>query len=117
MNEIIAKKKELREEYKRIRNNILDKANKSKIITNKVIEDINYKNAKIIALFKSFGSEVDTTEIIKYSIENGKIVLLPKVVKDELKFYKIESLNDILINCSNNKKKYWYDVVKKFINE
>lgn len=97
MNEIIVKKQELRKEYKQIRNNIIDKANKSKIITNKVIEDIDYKNANIIALFKSFGSEIDTTELIKLSIENGKIVLLPKVVKDKLRFYKIKSLSEILI--------------------
>jgi len=97
MNEIIAQKQELREKYKLIRNNIIDKANKSKIITNKVIEDINFKNANVIALFKSFSSEVDTTELIELSIENRKIVLLPKVVKNELKFYKIASLNDTLI--------------------
>ena len=51
----------------------------------------------MIALFKSFGSEVDTTELIEYSIIKGKIVALPKVVNNELKFYKIEHLKDTLI--------------------
>ena len=97
MDEILIRKQELRNNYIQIRNNILDKKNKSKIIANKVIEKIEYKNAKTIALFKNFRSEVDTAELIEYSINIGKIVALPRVVGNELKFYKIESLNDNFI--------------------
>lgn len=100
INEIILKKKELRKKYKQIRSAIPDKTYKSKIITNKIINDIDYKNAKIIALFKSFGSEVDTDEIIIHSINNRKIVVLPRVVGDKLKFYKINSINENLLISS-----------------
>ena len=89
-------KQELREKYISIRKNIKNKKEKSAIITKKIIEDNDYKNAKIIALYKSLTSEVDTTELIKYSISSGKNVVLPRVVCNDLKFYKI-SLNEKLI--------------------
>lgn len=89
-------KEVLRKQYISIRNNIKNKKEKSNIITNKVIKEEAYKKAKIVALYKSLPSEVDTTELIKYSIALGKTVVLPKVVCDDLKFYKI-SLSDKLV--------------------
>lgn len=100
MDEISVKKQELRNKYIQIRNNIPDRKTKSKIIMNKIIECPEYKNAKIIALFKNIGSEVDTTSIIEYSISIGKIVAFPKVVTDGLKFYKIKSLNEKFIKSN-----------------
>ena len=100
MEEISIKKQKLRKEYLKIRNDIQDKENKSRIITNKVIEKAEYKNARVIALFKSFGSEVDTTELIEYSISIGKIVALPKVIGNELKFYKINLIKENLVKSN-----------------
>ena len=84
-------KKDLREKSILIRKNIKNKKEKSQIITDKIKNIEEYKNAKIIALYKSLNSEVDTEILIKYSINHGKIVVLPKVENDELKFYKIEN--------------------------
>lgn len=97
MDEILIKKQELRKEYIQIRNNILDREIKSKIITNKIIEGSEYKNAKTIALYKSFGTEVDTNRLIEYSIKLEKVIALPKVINNELKFYKIKSLQENFI--------------------
>jgi len=97
MSQIEFKKQELRKEYIKIRNNIDNKNEKSKIIISRVIKDVAYKNAKIIGIYKSFAFEVNTSELIEYSINIGKIVALPKVVNNELKFYKINSLADNLI--------------------
>lgn len=89
-------KKNLRKKYISIRNSINHKKGKSQSITKKVIENEIYKKAKVVALYKSLLSEVDTRELIEYSIASGKIVALPRVVDNELKFYKINSLEDTL---------------------
>lgn len=82
-------KKSIRLEYINIRNKIDNKDIKSNIIFNKIIKDKDYINSKYIALYKSLNSEVDTNKLIKYSLDLGKIVLLPRVVDDNLYFYKI----------------------------
>lgn len=94
MNEIFVQKQELRKKYLKIRNEVLDKEKKSEVIMNKIIATSDYKKANVIALYKSFSSEVDTSKIIEHSIKIGKTVVLPKVVGNILKFYKIKSLKD-----------------------
>ena len=94
MYEILAEKQKLRKKYKKIRDAIPNRLNKSVVITDKIIENTYYKQSKVIALFKNFGSEVNTDKIIEHAISVGKIVVLPRVENDELKFYKIKSLND-----------------------
>ena len=96
MCEIENEKKKLRKEYKIIRSKIEDKKEKSNEIFNKIIKTEIFKESKIIAIYKSIKSEVDTTELIKYSIDNGKIIILPKVEENELKFYKIKFLEEEL---------------------
>ena len=98
MSEIDNEKKKLREEYKVVRNKIENKKEKSKEIFYKIIETETFKKSKIIAIYKSIKSEVDTTELIKYSLNMGKIIALPKVEENELKFYKINSI------CENLEK-------------
>lgn len=82
-------KQKLREEYQTIRNNIKNKKEKSQCITEKLKQNILYKNAKIVALYKSLPFEVDTAKIIEHALICGKIVALPRVVGEELKFYRI----------------------------
>ncbi len=89
-------KKEIRGKYKIIRNNIKNKEEKTLVIKEKLINLEKYKKSKIIAIFKSFGSEINTTEIIDHSLNNGKVVILPKVVENNLKFYKISN-NEIFV--------------------
>ena len=95
MIEIDKKKSEIRKKYLILRKNIVNKELKSEIIFSNLIQTEEYKNAKIIALYKSLETEVNTTKLIDYSINNGKVVALPRVVNNELMFYKI-SINDKL---------------------
>lgn len=91
-------KQQLRKQYIEIRKSIFDKELKSKEITNKVISFESYNLAKVIAIYNSFEDEVDTQDLIKYSIEQNKIVVLPKVInKSQMKFYKISSLDRLEI--------------------
>lgn len=89
-------KQELRKQYLKLRKTVFNKKSKSKEITNKVISFEGYKLAKVIAIYNSLEDEVDTQDLIKYSIENNKIVVLPRVInKTEMKFYKISSLDKL----------------------
>ena len=94
------KKEELRKKYILIRNRVENKTQKSEIISEKIQEQIEYKNTKIIALYKNLKSEVSTEKLIEDSINLGKCVALPKVVNNELKFYKIKSLKEKFIKSN-----------------
>ena len=82
-------KDELRKQYLEIRKNIKDKELKSRIIMHKIISLKDYKKARIIALYNSLKNEVSTKELIEYSLNNNKIVVLPRVYKSTLRFYQI----------------------------
>lgn len=91
-------KENLRKKYKLIRNAIENKEEKSKKIAQKVKGLEEYKNAKIVAIYKSFSSEVDTTELIHMALEDNKIVCLPKIENNEMKFYKITEESKFIKN-------------------
>lgn len=82
-------KKEIRKEYLDKRNHILDREEKSSIIFQKIIQNEKYQSSSIIAIYKNFLSEVDTSKLIQYSYECGKIVCFPRVEGEELFFYKM----------------------------
>ena len=78
MSDIRNEKNKLRNEYILIRNKINNKNEKSKEIFNSIINTELFKEAKTIALYKSINSEVDTKELIKYSIDNEKLLFCRK---------------------------------------
>lgn len=86
-------KKELRKKYLTIRKNISDKSVKSKLIISQLIEEKEYQDAVVIALYKNLEYEVETSELIDDSIRRGKIVVLPRVKGENLQFYKINSVD------------------------
>lgn len=45
--------------------------------------------------FISYGSEIDTTGILQEAIKKGKKVFVPKVVGDDMLFYRMESLEEL----------------------
>lgn len=92
-------KDNLRKKYLILRKSILDKDNKSKIIANKLINTKEYINAKTIALYKNLDSEVNTNELIDYSLKLNKVVILPKVINNDLYFYKY-NIKDKLIKSN-----------------
>ena len=94
-------KQTLRKKYLKIRKDIANKNLKSKSIFNQIIKTKEYEKANIIAIYNSLNSEVNTNDLIDYSISKNKIVLLPRVVNDDLVFYKIDS-HTILIKSEFN---------------
>ena len=85
-------KEELRKKYIKIRKEIEDKDTKSDEIYKFVIETSDYKNAHVIALYKNLPSEVNTNKLIELSLSLGKVVVLPRVVGNDMLFYKTDSL-------------------------
>ena len=79
-------KKLLRTRMIEIRKKIKDKNKKSKRIVDKIIHLEVYKQAIVICLYKSLVNEVQIDSLIDYSLKCGKIVLLPKVVDNNLIF-------------------------------
>ena len=90
-------KYELRLKYKMIREKVKDKELKSIKIKNKIFELDEYKKSKVMAIYKSFSTEVSTDEIIKQALIDNKIVCIPKIKNGNLRFYKITSIEKDLI--------------------
>ena len=88
-------KEKLRKEYLDIRKNVIDKKIKDKSILNKIISLCEYEKKDLILTYVSLNDEVDTTELIKYSLKNGKQVAVPKCEGDIIKFYYIDSLKEL----------------------
>jgi 5-formyltetrahydrofolate cyclo-ligase len=81
-------KKELRNKMIILRKNILNKETKSERIVNKIMKLDVYQKASVIAIYKSMKNEVNMDLLIKHSLNNGKIVLLPRVVGNDIIFFK-----------------------------
>jgi 5-formyltetrahydrofolate cyclo-ligase len=54
-----------------------------------------FRNAKSVGAYYSIGSEVKTQEILQEILKSGRDVALPKVVKKDLVFKKINSFSDL----------------------
>jgi 5-formyltetrahydrofolate cyclo-ligase len=52
-------------------------------ICNKIIKSAEFQNAKVIHIYKSFRSEVQTNEIIQKAFDTKKIVLIPETLPDQ----------------------------------
>lgn len=95
-------KKEFRLRMLRLRKNILDKTEKSKIICEKIASLPEYQNSKVIAAYSALDDEVDLTNIINECLVSGKTICLPKVSNESsMVFYKIDSLKDLKKGCFN----------------
>jgi 5-formyltetrahydrofolate cyclo-ligase len=84
-------KQELRKRSMEIRKNIPNKEQKNNAIYNAIISCDEYNAANIIAIYNSMGSEVNTKEIILYSLLKQKIVLLPKIDGEDMLFVRVDS--------------------------
>ncbi|SKA73609.1 5-formyltetrahydrofolate cyclo-ligase [Clostridium sp. USBA 49] len=96
INEI---KKSIREEMIKHRDSLsIDIKEKwDENIFNNFINSKFYKYSNTIFSFVSFKSEVDTHKIIKYALNDGKTIYVPKVKskQKEMEIFKIEGFNDL----------------------
>ena len=60
-------------------------------IREKILRAYEYRSAKHVAIYSSIGSEVDLDDLIRKSLQIGKVVLLPRVIPQtrEIAFFQI----------------------------
>ena len=90
-------KKQLRKEVLQLRDSLteLERKEKSDSITKRVSSINEFCDADQYLLFASFRSEVDTSSLLSQALESHKPVYVPKVLGKEMKFYQIESLDEL----------------------
>lgn len=92
----------IRKEIAKLRNNLKleDKKILDEKIFNFLIKSDFYKKSKRIFIYVSYNNEVDTKEIIEYSLKNDKIIYVPKInIEDKtMKAIRIHSLNELYVN-------------------
>lgn len=90
-------KKEIRDRCLKLRREIIDREEKNKKILGRIIDTDVYKNSQVIGIYASTIYEVDTINLIKYSLSIGKIVCVPVVEGNTMNFYKIDSIDSLNI--------------------
>lgn len=91
------KRNALTEEEKRVKD--------EKIFT-KIINSDYYKNSNVIFVYVSFKGEVDTHKLIKYSLNIGKTICVPKVIS------KKEGMEAIIINSFDELNPGKYNILE-----
>ncbi len=88
-----------------LRKNILSKRDsippavkqiKDRAIEERLFNLDEFRMAKTIFFFASFRSEVDTFGMIKWALNEGKRVVLPRVEGQDLGLYEIKSLDELV---------------------
>ncbi len=99
ITDIREEKKQIRNHYKSLRNNIPKE--EKQVLDEKIFRKItqlwSYKEEELLLTYVSTGSEVDTKELIKYALNDGKRVAVPRCIENtcNMDFYLIKSLDDL----------------------
>lgn len=83
--------------------NKLKKEEKNKsdeIIFDLLVKSSMYKKANKIYIYISYNNEVDTNRIIKYSLNNNKIIYVPKInlQNKTMKAVRIHNFSELIVN-------------------
>ncbi len=91
-------KKEIRSHIKAVRNDlpVSLRTEYSHIISERLYELREFKECNKLFTYISFGSEVNTKEIIDMALQMNKKVYVPKVEDNDLNFYEIDGLKDLI---------------------
>lgn len=91
-------KKEIRREILAIRDALSEKERKmgSLKVADRIIGHQWFYQAEHLLIFVSYGSEIDTSDIIEEALRKGKKVYVPKVEGDVMQFYRIHSLSELV---------------------
>lgn len=91
-------KDEIRVRHKLLRNSIsqTEHENLCKNLSTLLFQTKAYKECDLLFTYVSFGSEVDTKNIIKKAIVDGKRVFAPRVEVQNMEFYEIHELESLI---------------------
>lgn len=91
-------KKVLREQFRKVRDEVSNKKKKSLAICDRIINCEAFKRAKVIALYANTSSEVETDRLLESALKSEKVVLYPKVCgKEIMNFYRVRSKRDLVV--------------------
>ncbi|MBR1701219.1 MAG: 5-formyltetrahydrofolate cyclo-ligase [Lachnospiraceae bacterium] len=68
-----------------------------KEITKKMLEHSWYREAEMVLAFAGYGSELRTDQILAEVLQAGKMLFLPKIVGDEMIFYRVKNLRELQV--------------------
>lgn len=90
-------KREIRREVLAIRDALSEKERRmgSLKVADRIIGHQWFYQAEHLLVFVSYGSEIDTTEIVEEALRKGKKVYVPKVEGDVMHFYRIGGLSEL----------------------
>ena len=91
-------KRELRQQIlkKRSQLNEVELAYKSSLIAKKVINQLEFIATSTIYIYIDYRQEVSTQSIIETAWQLNKTVAVPKIIEGEMKFYKIDSFDELV---------------------
>ena len=95
--ELSGRKSALRREVL-IRRNTLSEAEQTRAassITQRILEHEWFREAKVVLGFASYGSEIGTDRILLQTLRLGKQLYLPKVIGDEMLFFRIKDMCEL----------------------
>lgn len=95
---LVSDKKALRQHCKAVRNSIrcCEKAEMDERIFSLFTASDFFNNFSTFLIYVSFGSEADTRCIIDFALKSGKRVAVPYCRGENMLFYQINSLNDLI---------------------
>lgn len=65
------------------------------MVTERLLEHVWYQEAEVVLGFASYGSEIRTDAILQEALHLGKNLYLPKIVGEEMCFFRINDLNEL----------------------
>ncbi len=97
MSEITDRKRQLRKEVLKRRDELTEEERKAAALklADRIIGHQWFYRSDCLLIFASYGSEIDTSEIISEALRTGKRVYLPRVEGLEMQFYRIYSLEEL----------------------
>lgn len=90
-------KAQIRKEVLAARNNLslTERERAASFLTKHICAHSWFTMSDTLLAFVSYGSEIDTTEIIKEALKLGKKVYVPKVEGEDMVFYRIGDLSEL----------------------
>lgn len=85
-------KQELRKLYRKIRNSLPESVRKteSETVCRSLIASEVYRQTEAVFCYLSYGSELETAELIQHALSNRKTVAVPKIQNNDMVFCKID---------------------------
>lgn len=90
-------KTKLRSEFKKLRNSLENKTEKSYIIQKSFLASSAYKNADTLLLYSSHSSEVSTDMVFRQAMLDSKKIAFPRCIDGNgiMEFYVVNGENDL----------------------